>query len=234
MSRLPVCSDNGSEISNFTVDANAESFEDISHHATSFVKETLKKRMRGNPKIVDHSAQQSATVINSIATKSLQSKTIIFKTESDSLTQGQCFSRGDPYAAYMARMYFITNEHEECLSKLREKKATKQQKNKGKELYDDPCVVCSGKLQSYSLTLASKIVKVDSRIGNKESLQAEKETSDLYIQNRCIKMEVKEGAIKCFKCGSYQTTHATVITRRCDEGSTKFVKCLNCGHNFRL
>ena len=65
-------------------------------------------------------------------------------------------------------------------------------------------------------------------------VRREKENLEMYISNRCMKIEIASGSIVCKKCKSRHTNHTTVNTRSGDEGSTKFVICLDCGYEFRI
>jgi DNA-directed RNA polymerase subunit M/transcription elongation factor TFIIS len=47
-------------------------------------------------------------------------------------------------------------------------------------------------------------------------------------------IEVDDGVIECHKCHSHKTFSYTKQTRASDEGTTVFVTCANCRHQFRL
>ena len=47
-------------------------------------------------------------------------------------------------------------------------------------------------------------------------------------------VEVDDGVIECHKCHSHKTFSYTKQTRASDEGTTVFVTCANCRHQFRL
>ncbi len=43
-----------------------------------------------------------------------------------------------------------------------------------------------------------------------------------------------EGLFRCGKCKTYKTTYYQLQIRACDEGSTTFVNCLNCGNRWKF
>lgn len=47
-------------------------------------------------------------------------------------------------------------------------------------------------------------------------------------------VEIKEGVVKCIKCGSLKTFAVERQTRRCDEATTVFVQCTACRKKFKL
>ena len=47
-------------------------------------------------------------------------------------------------------------------------------------------------------------------------------------------VEVEDGVIQCRKCGSHKTFSYAKQTRASDEGTTVFVTCAKCHHQFRL
>ena len=48
------------------------------------------------------------------------------------------------------------------------------------------------------------------------------------------KTAVKTGFFVCRRCGKRETTFYEMQTARGDEGSTKFVSCMNCGLNWKF
>lgn len=57
-----------------------------------------------------------------------------------------------------------------------------------------------------------------------------KEQED-YLNNP---IQVEDGIIECKKCHSFKTLSFAKQTRASDEGTTVFVKCAVCHHQFRL
>lgn len=47
-------------------------------------------------------------------------------------------------------------------------------------------------------------------------------------------VQVEDGVIECHKCHSHKTFSYAKQTRASDEGTTVFVTCANCKHQFRL
>ena len=72
------------------------------------------------------------------------------------------------------------------------------------------------------------------RVPSSYNIEAEIDNLETLITNQCRKIEIAEGAIVCKKCKSRRTNTTTVNTRSGDEGSTKFVRCYDCGYNFRI
>lgn len=61
-----------------------------------------------------------------------------------------------------------------------------------------------------------------------------KKILDESINNRCRKLKVAKGAIRCPECGSYRTTHVVKQLRAGDEGGTKLLMCTDCRYQFSL
>jgi DNA-directed RNA polymerase subunit M/transcription elongation factor TFIIS len=45
---------------------------------------------------------------------------------------------------------------------------------------------------------------------------------------------IEDGVIECYKCHSKKTYSYAKQTRASDEGTSVFVKCAECNHQFRL
>jgi DNA-directed RNA polymerase subunit M/transcription elongation factor TFIIS len=64
-----------------------------------------------------------------------------------------------------------------------------------------------------------------------ESIRQCLEEEQNFIENPPV---VEEGVIECGKCKSKRTFSFNKQTRSGDEAVTVFVRCANCGHQFRM
>ena len=87
----------------------------------------------------------------------------------------------------------------------------------------------SMKLEDVSSVLKSKHVGFDH--DNLNRYQIALQEADDFLTNP---PDIEEGVIECHRCGSRKTFSFSKQTRRADESATVFVRCVQCGSNFRL
>lgn len=68
----------------------------------------------------------------------------------------------------------------------------------------------------------------------KQKLEEKKIVEDSINSSRQVCTEAETTMFKCGRCQKKQCTYYQLQTRSCDEPMTTFVKCTNCGYNWKF
>ncbi|EDQ31292.1 transcription elongation factor S-II [Enterocytozoon bieneusi H348] len=68
----------------------------------------------------------------------------------------------------------------------------------------------------------------------KQKLEEKKIVEDSINSSRQACTEAETTMFKCGRCQKNQCTYYQLQTRSCDEPMTTFVRCTNCGHNWKF
>ena len=68
----------------------------------------------------------------------------------------------------------------------------------------------------------------------KQKLEEKKLVEDSINSSRQACTEAETTMFKCGRCQKNQCTYYQLQTRSCDEPMTTFVRCTNCGHNWKF